>query len=106
WYGTAATLGLDRLESRIEALAVDGPLQATARAGLRDALRSTQARILTQLLSGGARRGWEPRWQDWRTAQAARLEDWQRTTREVFALGNADFAALSVCVDALRSLAE
>jgi glutamate dehydrogenase len=110
WSTASSALGLDRLEARIEGLAVDGPLQATARAGLRDALRSTQARILTQLLSGGAgrgaRRGWEPRWQDWRTAQAARLEDWQRTTREVFALGNADFAALSVCVEALRSLAE
>jgi glutamate dehydrogenase len=106
WSTASSSLGLDRLEARIEALAVDGPLQATARAGLRDALRNTQARILTQLLSGGARRGWETRWQDWRTAQAARLEDWQRTTREVFALGNADFAALSVCVEALRSLAE
>jgi NAD-specific glutamate dehydrogenase len=110
WFTASAALGLDRLEARIEGLAVDGPLQATARAGLRDALRSTQARILTQLLAGGAGRstgrGWEARWQDWRASHAARLEDWQRTTREVFALGNADFAALSVCVEALRSLAE
>jgi glutamate dehydrogenase len=110
WSTAASALGLDRLEARIEGLAVEGPLQATARAGLRDALRGTQARILTQLLAGGAGgskgRGWEGRWQDWQTAQAARLEDWRRTTREVFALGNADFAALSVCVEALRSLAE
>ena len=106
WFGASAALGLDRLEARIEGLAVEGPLQATARAGLRDALRGTQARILTQLLSGGAGRGWEARWREWRTAKAARLEDWRRTTGEVAALGNADFAALSVCVEALRSLAE
>ncbi|NBU25034.1 MAG: NAD-glutamate dehydrogenase [Gammaproteobacteria bacterium] len=111
WWTTSAELGLDRIEARIEELAVDGPLQATARAGLRDALRAAQARILTQLVADGAatrraRGDWQGRWSAWQASHAAPLEDWRRTTREAAAQGAADFASLSVCVEALRTLAE
>ena len=111
WWTTSAELGLDSIEARIEELAVDGPLQATARAGLRDALRNAQSRILTRLVATDAaprrtRDGWQGHWSAWQASHAAQLEDWRRITREAAAQGAADFASLSVCVEALRALAE
>jgi NAD-specific glutamate dehydrogenase len=75
-------------------------------------MRSSQVRILARLLSGtlpgGARsdRGWAARWDVWAATRAVQLEAWQRTLREVQASGGADFASLSVCVEALRTLAD
>ena len=112
WFGAALQLDLDRLEGRIDALTVDGALQAQARAGLRDGLRASQVRILRQLLAvpvpSGTRpeHAWTARWNAWTAARTARLEAWQRTLREVHAAGAADFAALSVCIEALRGLAD
>ena len=112
WFGAAAELGLDGLESRIDALAVDGALQAQARAGLREGLRSSQVRILTQLLALPLPTGtrpddaWSARWQVWAAAHTPRLEGWHRTLAEVQTAGGGDFASLSVCIDALRTLAD
>jgi glutamate dehydrogenase len=112
WFGVSARLGLDLLGTRIDSLAVDGALHAKARSGIRDGMRSSQVRILARLLSGtlpgGARsdRGWAARWDVWAATRAVQLEAWQRTLREVQASGGADFASLSVCVEALRTLAD
>ena len=112
WFGVSARLGLDLLATRIDSLAVDGPLHAKARSGLRDGLRSSQVRILARLLndtlSGGSLRdrGWTAGWDRWAATRAVQLDAWQRTLREVQASGGADFASLSVCVEALRALAD
>ena len=112
WFGVSARLGLDLLATRIDSLAVDGPLHAKARSGIRDGLRSSQVRILAGLLSdtlsgGGLRdRSWTACWDRWAATRAVQLEAWQRTLREVQASGGADFASLSVCVEALRALAD
>jgi len=112
WFGASADLGLDALEGRIDSLTVDGALQAQARAGLRDGLRASQVRILTQLLAvplpAGTRAegAWPARRQAWSAPRTARLEAWHRTLREVQTAGGADFASLSVCIEALRALAD
>jgi NAD-specific glutamate dehydrogenase len=112
WFGVSARLGLDLLATRIDSLAVDGALHAKARSGIRDGMRSSQVRILARLLNdtlpGVARsdRGWTGRWDAWAATRAVQLEAWQRTLREVQASGGADFASLSVCVEALRTLAD
>jgi glutamate dehydrogenase len=111
WFGASAALSIDLLEARIDSLTVDGALQAQARAGLRDGLRASQVRILGQLIgtpvtAGGRAGAWSARWQAWSAGRSSRLEAWRRTLREVEASGSADFASLSVCVDALRALAD
>jgi glutamate dehydrogenase len=111
WFGASAALSIDLLEARIDSLTVDGALQAQARAGLRDGLRASQVRILGQLIgtpvsAGGRADAWAARWQAWSAGRSSRLESWRRTLREVEAAGGADFASLSVCVDALRALAD
>jgi glutamate dehydrogenase len=112
WFGVSARLGLDLLATRIDSLAVDGALHAKARSGIRDGLRSSQVRILARLLNdtlsgGGLRdRGWTACWDRWAATRAVQLDAWQRTLREVQASGGADFASLSVCVEALRALAD
>jgi glutamate dehydrogenase len=111
WFGASAELSLDLLEARIDSLTVEGALQAQARSGLRDGLRASQVRILAQVLAmpatGAARSdAWITRWQAWAAGRTARLEAWRRTLREVQSVGGADFASLSVCVDALRALAD
>jgi len=99
WFDTAAMLRLDWLDDRITRLAVDSPLQATARAGLREGARTLERRVVDAVMAQG---GIEP----WRTTRTAPLMHWQRTVAEIAAQDTADFASLSVCLDALRQLVE
>ncbi len=99
-----AGLGLDWLSSEIERMPVDGQWQAVARAGLRDAAAKLQRSLSGRaLLIGPAAvrtRGRQLADKPGRVADgmAAHLKDIRGT-------GNADFATLSVGVDALRRLA-
>ena len=99
WFHTLAALRLDWLEDRITGLAVDSTLQATARIGLRETSRTLERRIVDRVIAlGGIER--------WRASRVKALAHWERTVAEIAAQENADFASLSVCLDALRPLAD
>ena len=99
WSAAAAALRLDWLEQSITGLPVDSTLQATARTGLRESARSLERRIVERISGSG---GLEP----WRVSRAAALVQWERVVAEIAAQGAPDFASLSVCLDALRPLAD
>ena len=99
WFEAAAKLRLDWLEDRITHLAVDSALQATARTGLRESARTLERRIIRQVLEKASLERWQ-------STHSAALANWERTVAEIAAQESADFASLSVCLDALRQLAD
>lgn len=98
WFAIGEKLKLDWLGSRIDRLVVDGPLQAIARSGLREAVRKLQRAIVTAVAKQDYTR--------WSASRREALARWERTLADVSAGGSSDFAALSVCVDSLRSLSD
>jgi len=98
WFTIGEKLKLDWLGSRIDHLVVDGPLQAIARSGLREAVRKLQRAIVTSVAQQDYAR--------WSSSRQDALARWERTLADVSAGASGDFAALSVCVDSLRSLTD
>ncbi len=97
-------IGLDWLHAEIDRLTVDGSWQATARTGLRDAAMRAHRQLARQILrTRGARRSSE-RVARWSAQRGDELASWKRTLAEMRA-GPADFATLTVGVDAVRGLA-
>jgi glutamate dehydrogenase len=96
-------IGLDWLHREIDKLSVDGSWQATARTGLRDAAMRAHRELTQQVLR---RRGAKPadRLARWSAQREDGLASWQRTLAEMRAVGTADFATLTVGVDAVRDL--
>jgi NAD-specific glutamate dehydrogenase len=78
---------------------VDSALQAAARNGLRESARTLERRIFERIAAGG---GLEP----WSATRAAALARWQQVVADIAAQDAPDFASLSVCLDALRPLAD
>ena len=99
WFQVAAALRLDWLEDSITGLAVDSALQAAARNGLRESARTLERRIFERIAAGG---GLEP----WSATRTAALTRWQQVVADIAAQDAPDFASLSVCLDALRPLAD
>jgi len=99
WFSSTAALKLDWLEDQISALAVDSTLQATARIGLREASRTLERKIVGRIISSGGL-------DRWRASRTSALTEWARTVTEISGHGTSDFASLSVCLDALRPLAD
>ncbi len=95
-------IGLDWLHHEIDGLSVDGSWQATARTGLRDAAMRAHRELTLQVLRlrGGKPADRVARW----SANCKTLASWQRTLAEMRAVGTADFATLTVGVDAVRDL--
>jgi glutamate dehydrogenase len=106
YFEAGARTGLDWLRQQIDRLPVEGPWQATARTGLRDAAlrlhRKLAERVLSRSRSGSA----QERVATWQAAAAKDLAHWQRTLTDMRAAGAADFATLTVGVESLRKLAE
>ena len=98
WFTIGEKLKLDWLGSRIDHLVVDGPLQAIARSGLRESVRKLQRAIVTSVAQRDYAR--------WSSSRQDALARWERTLADVSAGASGDFAALSVCVDSLRSLTD
>ena len=84
---------------------VDGSWQATARTGLRDAAMRAHRELTQQVLHVGGARRIADRLARWTEARSGALTAWQRTLTEMRSVGAADFATLTVGVDAVRSLA-
>jgi glutamate dehydrogenase len=106
YFLAGARTGLDWLRQQIDRLPVEGPWQATARTGLRDAALRLHRRLAERVLSRGRGGSAEERVAAWQESAGKELAHWQRTLADMRAAGAADFATLTVGVESLRKLAE
>jgi glutamate dehydrogenase len=97
-------LGLDWLHREIDRLVVDGSWQATARTGLRDAAMRAHRELAQQVLRIRGAKPAHERLARWSEQRGEPLANWKRTLTEMRAVGTADFATLTVGVDAVRNL--
>ena len=104
YFELGVELGLDWLHVEIDRLAVDGAWQATARTGLRDSARHAHRELTQQVLNTRGARRISERLAHWSEARDEALTAWKRTLTEMRAVGAADFATLTVGVNAVRSL--
>jgi glutamate dehydrogenase len=104
YFELGAALGLDWLHGQIDKLAVDGSWQASARSGLRDAAMRAHRELTQQVLrTRGTKRVGE-RIARWSALRGEGLASWKRTLTEMRAVGTADFATLTVGLNAVRNL--
>ncbi|HWF99589.1 MAG TPA: NAD-glutamate dehydrogenase [Steroidobacteraceae bacterium] len=106
YFEAGARTGLDWVRQQIDRLPVEGPWQATARTGLRDAALRLHRRLAERVLSCGRGASAEERVAAWQESAGKELTHWQRTLADMRAAGAADFATLTVGVESLRKLAE
>ena len=105
YFDLGVALGLEWLHVEIDRLVVDGSWQATARTGLREAAMHAHRELTQQVLNTRGVKKSSERLARWSAARGEALTEWQRTLREMRAVGTADFATLTVGVDTVRSLA-
>jgi glutamate dehydrogenase len=105
YFEVGTRIGIDWLRGRIEKLAVDGPWQAIARTGLRDGALRVHRRLAERVLSRAVRGDAGARVDAWVSAAGKELAHWQRTLTDMRSSGAADFATLSVGLEAVRKLA-
>lgn len=103
YFELGAVLGLDWLHTEIDGLSVDGSWQATARTGLRDAAMRAHRELTLQALR--MRGDAAQRLAAWSAQRNDAVTTWQRTLTEMRSVGAADFATLTVGVNAVRGLA-
>ena len=106
YFEVGARTGLDWLRRQIDQLLVDGPWQATARTGVRDAAMRIHRALAERVLERSRRGTAAERVAAWQQSEVRKLAHWQRTLAEMRAAGTADFATLTVGVEALRKLSE
>src|SRR5690348_13662539 len=106
YFEAGARTGLDWLRQQIDRLPVEGPWQATARTGLRDAALRLHRKLAERVLSRRGGGSAEERVAAWQESAGKELTHWQRTLADMRAAGAADFATLTVGVESLRKLAE
>ncbi|MGB6487710.1 MAG: NAD-glutamate dehydrogenase, partial [Steroidobacteraceae bacterium] len=106
YFEAGARTGLDWLRQQIDRLPVEGPWQATARTGLRDAALRLHRKLAERVLSRARRGSAEERVSAWQESAGKELTHWQRTLADMRAAGAADFATLTVGVESLRKLTE
>jgi glutamate dehydrogenase len=109
YFDVGVALGLDWLHSEIDRLPVEGSWQASARTGLRDSAMRTHRELTLQVLrtrgGTGKTKNVPQRLAEWSARREDALQAWKRTQSEMRAVGTADFATLTVGVDAVRGLA-
>jgi glutamate dehydrogenase len=106
YFEAGARTGLDWLRQQIDRLPVEGPWQATARTGLRDAALRLHRKLAERVLSRSREGTAEARVAAWQESAGKELAHWQRTLADMRAAGAPDFATLTVGVESLRKLAE
>ena len=105
YFEVGTRIGCDWLQARIEKLTVEGPWQAVARTGLRDAALRVHRRLAERVLEHTSRGSAPARVTTWIDSGGKELAHWQRTVAEMRAAEAADFATLSVGVESVRKLA-
>ncbi len=106
YFEIGARIGLDWVRDQIEQLSVDGPWQAIARTGLRDAAMRIHRRLAERVLSRTEQGAAHARVAQWLESGGDDLAHWQRTLAEMRSSGATDFASLSVGVESVRKLAD
>lgn len=106
YFEIGARVGLDWVRDQIEQLSVDGPWQAIARTGLRDAAMRIHRRLAERVLSRTDSGAAHARVAQWLQAGGDELAHWQRTLADMRSTGATDFASLSVGVEAVRKLTD
>jgi glutamate dehydrogenase len=104
YFELGVALGLDWLHDEIDKLTVEGSWQATARTGLRDAAMRAHRELAQQVLRTRGARRIDERLARWSAARNESLGGWKRTLTDMRTIGAADFATLTVGVDAVRAL--
>jgi glutamate dehydrogenase len=105
YFEVGTRIGFDWLRARIEKLTVEGPWQAIARTGLRDAALRVHRRLTERVLSRRERGSAQARVTAWAETAGKDLAHWQRTLADMRAAGAGDFATLTVGVESVRKLA-
>jgi glutamate dehydrogenase len=105
YFEVGTRVGCDWLRGRIEKLAVEGPWQAIARTGLRDAALRVHRRLAERVLAHKSRGSAPARVTAWLESAGEELAHWQRMVAEMRAAEAGDFATLTVGVEAVRKLA-
>jgi glutamate dehydrogenase len=105
YFGLGAELGIDWIRSEIERLAVEGHWQAVARATLREEAYTLQRALCADALDTPGTREPSATVKAWIAGRSRRVESLQRTVQEMRSVDGADFATLSVALQAVRRLA-
>jgi glutamate dehydrogenase len=106
YFGIGAEFGLDWLRSRIEELDIQGHWQAVARGSLREAMYDAHRELTQRVLAETRERDPAKAVQAWREQQAAAAAHARGIVEDIRAQpAVADFASLSVALQALRRLA-
>jgi glutamate dehydrogenase len=105
YFGLGARLGLDWIHAQLEGLQIDGNWQVVARTGLRDSLYQSHRALTHKALAHTRRGSSAARIDAWVGASARDLAQWERMQADMRSAGAADFATLSVGIEALRRLA-
>jgi glutamate dehydrogenase len=105
YFEVGMRIGFDWLRARIEKLTVEGPWQAIARSGLRDAALRVHRRLTERVLARHDRGTAQARVSAWVDSAGKDLAHWQRTLADMRAAGAGDFATLTVGVESVRKLA-
>ena len=104
YFEVGTRIGFDWLRARIEKLTVEGPWQAIARTGLRDAALRVHRRLTERVLARRERGSAQARVTAWAETAGKDLAHWQRTLTDMRAAGAGDFATLTVGVESVRKL--
>jgi glutamate dehydrogenase len=105
YFEVGTRIGCDWLQARIESLTVEGPWQAVARTGLRDAALRVHRRLAERVLERKDRGSAAARVTAWVESGGKELAHWHRTIADMRAADAGDFATLTVGVEAARKLA-
>ncbi len=106
YFGVGSEFGFDWLRSRIEALDIQGHWQAVARGSLREALYDAHRSLTQRVLAETRERDPARAVQAWREQHAAAAAHARGVVDDIRAQpAVADFASLSVALQALRRLA-
>jgi glutamate dehydrogenase len=106
YFEVGSRIGIDWLRDQIERLAVEGPWQAIARAGLRDHALRIHRRLAERVLSRKDKGTAQARVTAWVESVGEELAHWQRTLTEMRSAAASDFATLTVGVESVRKLAD
>ncbi len=107
YFAVGAEFGLDWLHGRTEELVIQGHWQAVARNSLRETLYDAQRGITERVLAGSRERDPARAAEVWRDRHAAAAGHARGIVEDIRAQpAAADFASLSVAVQALRRLAD
>ena len=106
YFEVGARIGLDWLRDQLERLPVEGSWQAVARTELRDGLFRAHRRIAESVLAGRTRGGVHARVDGWLEHNQKALKVWQSMLADMRAVGNADFATLTVGLECVRKLTD